>query len=174
MKRSALRKHPPGSLEYIVLHARFQRSKGKNPSVPFGSFLNPREVLKIAQMYAYFSPHDEYLQGKVPSDYVCVECGATNCKLWREYNTFASKLLCAVCASNDQKKNIDDIDSEGKRSFGTRLPGFRTDQIGWFVPAVPTEEGGAYWGYTSVPRPGCEWWYKLPTLPARMNVPIAV
>jgi len=37
----------------------------------------------------------------------------------------------------------------------------RTDQIGWLVPAVPTEDG-SFWGYTSVPPEACEWWYKLP------------
>jgi len=39
----------------------------------------------------------------------------------------------------------------------------RTDQIGWRVPAVPTEDGKSYWGYTSVPQPGCDWWSNLPT-----------
>jgi hypothetical protein len=39
----------------------------------------------------------------------------------------------------------------------------RTDQIGWRVPAVPTEDGKSYWGYTSVPQPGCDWWESLPT-----------
>jgi hypothetical protein len=37
----------------------------------------------------------------------------------------------------------------------------RHDQIGWLIPAVPTEEGDSFWGYTSVPQPGCEWWYRL-------------
>ena len=39
----------------------------------------------------------------------------------------------------------------------------RTNQIGWRVPAVPTEDGETYWGYTSVPQPGCDWWSNLPT-----------
>lgn len=30
------------------------------------------------------------------------------------------------------------------------------------VPAVPNEEG-LFWGYTAVPKEGCEWWEKLPT-----------
>jgi hypothetical protein len=38
----------------------------------------------------------------------------------------------------------------------------RSDQIGWLVPAVPTEDGETYWGYTSVPADGCSWWYALP------------
>lgn len=38
----------------------------------------------------------------------------------------------------------------------------RTDQIGWRVPAVPTEDGDTFWGYTSVPQAGCDWWASLP------------
>jgi hypothetical protein len=30
------------------------------------------------------------------------------------------------------------------------------------VPAIP-DNGGEYWGYTSVPEEGCLWWQKLPT-----------
>jgi hypothetical protein len=40
-----------------------------------------------------------------------------------------------------------------------------SDQIGWLVPAVPTEEGDTYWGYTSVPSAGCVWWFLLPLKP---------
>ncbi len=42
----------------------------------------------------------------------------------------------------------------------------RTDQIGWRVPAIPTEENNSYWGYTSVPGPGIDWWSHLPTSPS--------
>jgi len=37
-----------------------------------------------------------------------------------------------------------------------------TDQIGWRIPAVPTEDGDTFWGYTSVPQDGCNWWARLP------------
>jgi hypothetical protein len=40
----------------------------------------------------------------------------------------------------------------------------KTDQIGWRVPAVPTEDGDTFWGYTSVPQTGCDWWASLPFL----------
>ena len=39
----------------------------------------------------------------------------------------------------------------------------RTCQIGWYVPAIPDEEGLGYWGYTSVPQEGIDWWQALPT-----------
>ena len=46
-------------------------------------------------------------------------------------------------------------------------PGYRTDQIGWYVPAVPDEQGMGYYWYTTVPPEGCEWWDRLPSLPAK-------
>jgi hypothetical protein len=36
--------------------------------------------------------------------------------------------------------------------------------IGWLVPAVPTVEGDTFWGYTSIPQEGCEWWYRIPAI----------
>jgi hypothetical protein len=102
-----------------------------------------------------------YTSQTVPDGYKCADCGATNCKLWREYQIMTLKLLCAVCACKDQKKT-DDVDAEGRRSSDH---GGRTDQIGWYVPAVPDEEGVGYWGYTSVPEAGVNWWRKLPTRP---------
>lgn len=38
----------------------------------------------------------------------------------------------------------------------------RHDSIGWLVPAIPTEDGDTFWGYTSVPQAGCAWWHRLP------------
>lgn len=42
----------------------------------------------------------------------------------------------------------------------------RHASIGWMVPAVPTEDGETFWGYTSVPQAGCEWWHRLPATPS--------
>lgn len=89
----------------------------------------------------------------------CGSCGVTGCKMWREYQTFAShtKILCGTCALRDQGK-VGPIDADGYRAstYG------RTDQIGWLVPAVPTHDG-TFWGYTSVPDDGVAWWRELPT-----------
>lgn len=81
-----------------------------------------------------------------PPDYKCHACGVHGVRLWREYQTCMPRLLCRACAQVDQKR-------EHKWSEG--------DQIGWYVPAVPDEEGVGYWGYTSVPIEGCRWWYRL-------------
>lgn len=103
----------------------------------------------------------DYSTTITPDEYVCGNCGATECKLWREYQTFHPALRCAICAAKAQEKNIDDIDAEGK--YSTELG--KIDQIGWYVPAVPDEEDLGYWGYTSVPQAGVNWWRRLPTLP---------
>jgi hypothetical protein len=94
------------------------------------------------------------------SDYVCANCGISGVKLWREYQTVAPQLLCATCAAEDQHKDISTMTPNGRYlSQGER--GMWTDQIGWYVPAVPTEDGN-YWGYTSVPDTGVDWWKCLP------------
>ena len=158
MNKSEIYKYPPNSAEYVVIHARYQRSRGRNPSLPFMSILNPTRALSLASRFAYFPVSGAYLNGTIPSDYKCGQCGTTGCKLWREYQTCSPQLLCARCAAVDQKKDISDIDADGKIGLEQR---WKTDQIGWYVPCVPTEESGSYWG-TSVPLAGCEWWRKLP------------
>lgn len=171
MRKADVNRHQPGTAEYVVAHARWQKSRGRKPSISFCNFNNPHKALAFAQRFAYFPASGTYLNGKVPTDYKCVQCGATNCKLWREYNTFLEhqRLLCAPCTAADQKKSIIDIDADGNRTDDI---GFKTDQIGWMVPAVPTEECDTYWGYTSVPMPGVNWWKNLPTLPTP-KVPVA-
>lgn len=37
-----------------------------------------------------------------------------------------------------------------------------TDSIGFRLPAIPDEEGVGYWGYSSVPQVGVNWWKRLP------------
>lgn len=104
----------------------------------------------------------DYTTAVTPSDYKCQECGATGCKLWRDGGSFFSiELLCVDCAARDQKKDISSINEEGCRLIGQGMRG-RTDQIGWYVPAVPQEERIGYWGYGSVPDAGVQWWKRLP------------
>lgn len=103
---------------------------------------------------------------QIPSGYKCSACGAVGCKLWRQYNRIASaiELLCGGCALKDQGKN-GPIDADGY--VHDDEVGARCDQIGWLVPAVPTEDGETFWGYTSVPAAGVKWWRALPTEPPR-------
>ena len=103
----------------------------------------------------------DYSSTAVSNGYECSSCGAVGCKLWRESYTFSSiELLCADCAAKNQGKSIEDIDADGRHSSNV---GRRTDQIGWYVPAVPCEDSDGYWGYTSVPEAGVNWWKRLPT-----------
>ena len=106
-----------------------------------------------------------YAKKETPPNYICCRCGAAGCKLWREYQTFLDHqtLLCAKCAGKDQKKDVSAIDAAGRYESGDLLG--KIDQIGWYVPAVPTEQNDTYWGYTSVPEAGCTWWRNLPTHP---------
>lgn len=111
----------------------------------------------------------DYSKRETPPNYKCGKCGATGCKLWREWQTFLEHqtLRCARCAAESEKKDINDIDEHGRHHDPEDVfPDRRTDQIGWYTPAVPTEENDSYWGYTSVPDAGCEWWHNLPTLPS--------
>jgi hypothetical protein len=103
-----------------------------------------------------------YSSGSVPAGYRCGTCGATGCKLWREYSTFLDHqtLECCDCAGKSQSKDISCINADGV--YPSTITRDFTDQIGWRVPAVPTEDGETYWGYTSVPQAGCNWWRSLP------------
>lgn len=113
-----------------------------------------------------------YQSNLAPAGYRCARCGATGCKLWRQYQTLADRieLLCAIHAAENQGKDIATLDKRGT-IVSDVLPAVRCDQIGWLVPAVPTEEGDAYWGYTSVPTAGCAWWARLPSLPNPEEAP---
>lgn len=88
---------------------------------------------------------------ETPANYTCSVCNAHGVKLWRQYNTFAVhiELMCRPCALKDQKETEFSLSEH---------PG--SCQIGWMVPAVPCEPD-TYWGYTSVPKEGCDWWDAL-------------
>lgn len=98
-----------------------------------------------------------------PPPYVCDACGAKGCKLWRPYQSFHVELFCAWCATRDQNKP-GKIDADG--FWHDDEIEQKCDQIGWLVPAVPTDDG-SFWGYTSVPMDRVAWWRALPTYPGK-------
>ena len=100
-----------------------------------------------------------YDNKQVPPDYVCGTCKATGCKLWRESATSAPALRCCDCAGKQSKKDVSAVDDYGMRS-GLYGP---TDQIGWFVPAVPSPDNKSFYTYTGVPDAAVLWWRALPT-----------
>lgn len=88
--------------------------------------------------------------------YKCSQCGAEKVKLWRGYNSMHVELLCMTCVGKAAGKPVDWNES---------------DSCGWHVPAVPTEVGDTYWGYSSVPLRGCRWWHQLEPLAQRDRHP---
>lgn len=103
--------------------------------------------------------------------YCCSRCMREGVKLWRQYNTFADhlELLCRTCAIVDQQKEID-RQAESWARVGVKRQ--ESDQIGGLVPAVPDvlprgpswalDKNFSFWGYTSVPQSGVDWWKSLP------------
>lgn len=98
-----------------------------------------------------------YLNKNIPNNYVCSECGKTHIKLWRLYQSTYPKLLCAECAGKNQIKDILTMDKNGTILIGSE----RTDQIGWYVPAILDKEGFRYLGYSSIPEEDMVWWRSL-------------
>jgi hypothetical protein len=90
------------------------------------------------------------MKQKTQDWYKCSDCGAAGVKLWRQTCVMLSEIeiKCKECTEADQNKNLEPP----------------SDQIGWCVPAVPDsfEVGATYWGYTSVPQDGVNWWKSLP------------
>jgi hypothetical protein len=113
----------------------------------------------------------DYSEGIVPENYKCSVCEATGCKLWREVQTSPERLLCAKCAAEDQKVDIDDIDANGRVPI--RKCCTRTDRIGFCIPAVPVPAGAKhnsnYWGWGMVPLKAYSWWQKLPTTKGKVE-----
>lgn len=107
----------------------------------------------------------DYSKKETPEGYVCCKCGAQNVKLWRLYQTFLEhqELTCAFCSGKLEDKDVSTIGSDGLyySDFG------KTDQIGWRIPAIPTEDGESYWGYSSVPLNGVDWWKNLESKPVK-------
>jgi hypothetical protein len=108
--------------------------------------------------------------GAPPSEYKCDACGAKGCKLWRRGSVFGESiyLWCCDCAQKEECLS-GPVKANGK--VHDALAGW-TDQIGSLVPAVPTEDGEDFWGYSSVPKTGASWWKGLPNEPQGMKPPV--
>jgi hypothetical protein len=104
----------------------------------------------------------DYTKEEAPPGYRCSECGATGCKLWRDYGVHLENqnLLCAKCAAEKEEKDISAINNCGQFKENGR----KTDRIGWRIPAIPREQGDMFWGENYVPMTGYAWWVRLPTL----------
>ena len=50
MKRRAIFAHPEGSAELVLAHARYQRTRGRNPSMSYVGQRNPAKALELARV----------------------------------------------------------------------------------------------------------------------------
>lgn len=101
-----------------------------------------------------------------PADYVCEFCKAKGVKLWRGYNDFFPKLSCFDCSiKNSNRFVIQDIDTNGcsiAAPSEAEVEGSCLEVcLGWYNPAVPSEDNQAYWGLTSTPKEAWAWWKGL-------------
>lgn len=112
----------------------------------------------------------DYSSSTTPGSYACTTCGKTGVKLWRDYGVLLEQitLACMDCACASEKVDAATVGANGSRPYivtnddGTTGVYGTTDQIGSFVPAVPTTQNDTFWNYTSVPVEGCQWWDRLP------------
>lgn len=95
-------------------------------------------------------------------EYKCSKCGATGCKLWRQYNTFLDsiRLMCTKCGAENQNVDINRVLENGRVYH--EVVG-ECDYLGNLIPAVPCDE--TFWGFTSIPQEDVDWWRALPTWP---------
>lgn len=90
-------------------------------------------------------------------DYKCGDCGAKQCKLWRQAHVFADavRLTCWRCLEAKGHEI-----EYGKPRGSDQVYNSKIEHENW-VPAVPDLDG-SWWGYTSVPTWWVEWWKHLP------------
>lgn len=76
-------------------------------------------------------------------------------------------LWCGSCALELCELDVT-IDSDGRLPSQVGSGQIKSDQIynpargPNLLPAVPCDYGSSFWGYTSVPDDGVEWWRALP------------
>lgn len=100
--------------------------------------------------------------------YRCDICGATGVKLWREYNTL-SDYTDLLCFTHTMEAVRNSRGFSGSTDLLGRPYTPERSMLWNRVAAVPdnfavcmTEPIDSYWGYTSVPQDGVEWWNALP------------
>ena len=92
-------------------------------------------------------------QDPAPDWYRCDRCERQR-RLFRPYNDTSRGKMPLLCRKHARKA--------AKRAD----PSF-TDQnyprsVGWWVLAVPVEDGVGFWGCTAIPEEGLKWWERLP------------
>lgn len=55
-RANLLQNYAPQTPEYVVMHARYQASRGRKPSATLDKCRNPKRALELAKIFAYFPP----------------------------------------------------------------------------------------------------------------------
>lgn len=89
--------------------------------------------------------------------YVCGQCEAGDCKLWRPSHVFADAvyLTCWKCLEAAGHTVALHAERHTDQVYDPRISGVN------YVPAIPTLDE-QWWGYTSVPSWWVDWWHSLP------------
>ncbi len=107
----------------------------------------------------------DYSKMEVLPNYRCRKCGATGVKLWRKPLTSSSPdqdLFCVKCATQTQGLNMGSIKVD--RAIASALG--RYDIIGFYVPAIPGENGD-FQSCIYATEAGIMWWRNLSTFPTK-------
>lgn len=104
--------------------------------------------------------------------YACDVCKKDGRRLWRDYSTFLSHqtLICASCIHDELIAKAIDEGKMAPAAFVYKEQYGFTDQCGGRVPAITTEEGDTFWGYSSCPADRIIWWYAMPTYPDQLRL----
>jgi len=112
-----------------------------------------------------------YADHAVPRGYVCENCKRSGCKLWRPLVPTSRPLepiplRCADCACKTMGLDVARIDAKGHLPVRIGREIERIDQIGYWMPAIPTESGTDFLRPTVVSVEALAWWQRLPSRPA--------
>jgi len=132
-------------------------------------------------------------KAKMPPGYKCSKCGATGVKLWHDVLDHQSLLCLRCTCEDQNKVRTPSEDGRSlytekihywyrsasmspnhwsgydptkgipSDAVDIRSEQERTNQIGWYVPAVPTKDD-TFFDSTSEPKFGYDWWASLPFL----------
>lgn len=93
--------------------------------------------------------------------YVCHQCKAQGCKLWRKGN----KVYCCVCTSVKAQRVLNDLREDGTIFCCEKNE--RTNEIGGYIPAViyDVQDDQVIWGERKDINEELRWWNELPSHP---------
>ncbi|MCA9358044.1 hypothetical protein KC902_02160 [Candidatus Kaiserbacteria bacterium] len=153
-----------GSAEHTYLDYLERVARGEKGAIITFKDRSGAEAMRLALAFAYFPIGHSYLENGAPNDYRCAHCEAGHPpkKLWRRINKIPLVFACATHAALFEGRTLEDFDQSGEHTLTEgRFAGMRTSMIGYYVPAIPTEDGN-YWPHNHTPDSALLWWQNLP------------